>query len=286
MIDRASTFVSTEWLAARLGDPAIAIVDASWYLPNANRDGAAEFKISHIPGAVYFDLDKVADTSSGLPHMLPSAERFAETVGKLGIAETQTTVVYDGSGLFSAPRVWWTFRIMGAKDVRILEGGFPKWTAEGRPVEAGDATPAPKTFNAVLGVAGVRSIQDMRGLVADSSVTIVDARPGERFRGEQPEPRAGLRTGHMPGSRNVPAGSLVADGKLKSAAEIEAAFAAAGVDPSRPIVTSCGSGVTAAILTLALGTIGAKDVALYDGSWAEWGGATDAPVVTGPADPT
>jgi thiosulfate/3-mercaptopyruvate sulfurtransferase len=285
MIDRATTFVSTEWLANRLGDPAIAIVDASWHLPNANRDGAAEFKISHIPGAVYFDLDKVADTSSGLPHMLPSAEQFAETVGKLGIAETQTIVVYDGSGLFSAPRVWWTFRIMGAKDVRILEGGFPKWTAEGRPVEAGDATPAPKNFNAVLNAAGVRSIHDIRGLVADQSVTIVDARPGERFRGEQPEPRSGLRTGHMPGSRNVPAGSLVADGKLKSPAVIEAAFAAAGVDPSKPIVTSCGSGVTAAILTLALGTIGANDVALYDGSWAEWGGAADAPVVTGPADP-
>jgi thiosulfate/3-mercaptopyruvate sulfurtransferase len=285
MIDRATTFVSTDWLADHLGDPSIAIVDASWYLPNANRDAAGEFLNSHIPGAVYFDLDKVADTSSGLPHMLPSAEQFAETVGKLGIAETQTIVVYDGAGLFSAPRVWWTFRIMGAKDVRILEGGFPKWTAEGRPVEAGDAGPTPKTFNATLDAAGVRSIADMRGLVADHSVTIVDARPGERFRGEQPEPRAGLRTGHMPGSRNVPAGSLVADGKLKSAAEIEAAFAAAGVDPSKPIVTSCGSGVTAAILALALGTIGAKDVALFDGSWAEWGGAADAPVVTGPADP-
>ncbi|WEK49095.1 MAG: 3-mercaptopyruvate sulfurtransferase [Candidatus Kaistia colombiensis] len=284
MIDRATTFVSTEWLAARLGDPAIAIVDASWYLPNANRDAAAEFRNSHIPGAVYFDLDKVADIRSGLPHMLPSADQFAVTVGQLGISETQTIVVYDGAGLFSAPRVWWTFRVMGAKDVRILEGGFPEWVAEGRPVEAGEVAPAPKAFNAKLDAAQVRSIVDMRGLVADRSVTIVDARPGERFRGEQPEPRAGLRAGHMPGSRNVPASSLVADGKLKSASDIEAAFAAAGVDPSQPIVTSCGSGVTAAILALALGTIGARNVALYDGSWAEWGGAEDAPVITGPAE--
>jgi len=284
MIDRATTFVSTEWLAGRLDDPSIAIVDASWYLPNANRDAGGEFLKSHIPGAVYFDLDKVADTSSGLPHMLPSAEQFAATVGQLGISETQTIVVYDGAGLFSAPRVWWTFRVMGAKDVRILEGGFPKWTAEGRAVEAGAATPAPKTFHAGLDAAQVRSIADMRRLVADRSVTIVDARPGERFRGEQAEPRAGLRSGHMPGSRNVPSGSLVANGALKSRLELAAAFAAAGVDPARPVVTSCGSGVTAAILALALGTIGAEKVALYDGSWAEWGGAEDAPVVTGPAE--
>ncbi|MCX5568608.1 3-mercaptopyruvate sulfurtransferase [Kaistia nematophila] len=284
MIDRATTFVSTEWLAERLGDPSIAIVDASWYLPNANRDAAAEFGASHIPGAIYFDLDKVADTSSGLPHMLPSAEQFGATVGDLGISETQTIVVYDGAGLFSAPRVWWTFRVMGAKDVRILEGGFPKWTAEGRPVEAGATSPAPKVFHARLDAAQVRSIADMRRLVADRSVTIVDARPGERFRGEQAEPRAGLRSGHMPGSRNVPSGSLVSNGALKSGPEIAAAFAAAGVDPARPIVTSCGSGVTAAILALALGTIGAETVALYDGSWAEWGGAEEAPVVTGPAE--
>lgn len=284
MIDRATTFVSTEWLAARLDDPSVAVVDASWYLPTANRDAAAEFRVSHIPGAVYFDLDKVADTSSGLPHMLPSAEQFAATVGKLGIAETQTIVVYDGAGLFSAPRVWWTFRTMGAKDVRILEGGFPQWIAEGRPVESGDAAPTPKIFNAKLDTGAVRSIADMRALVAGQSTAIVDARPAERFRGEQPEPRAGLRAGHMPGSRNVPSSSLVADGKLKSAADIEAAFAEAGVDPAKPVVTSCGSGVTAAILALALGTIGASDVALYDGSWAEWGGADDAPVETGPTD--
>ena len=285
MIDRATTFVSTEWLASRLEDPSIAIVDASWYLPNANRNPAAEFRASHIPGAVHFDLDKVADTGSKLPHMLPSAEAFSQAVGKLGVSDTQTIVVYDGAGLFSAPRVWWTFRVMGAKDVRILEGGFPKWVAEGRPVEAGDATPSPKIFHAEFDAARVRSLADMRQLVADPSVTIVDARPAERFRGEQPEPRAGIRAGHMPGSRNIPAGSLIADGRLKSAPEIEAAFSAADVDPSKPIVTSCGSGVTAAILTLALGTIGAENVALYDGSWTEWGGTPDAPVVTGSADP-
>lgn len=284
MTDRSTTFVSTDWLAANLDDPAVAIIDGSWYLPTENRDAEAEYRKAHIPGAVFFNLDKVADTSSGLPHMLPAPEEFARAVGALGISDKQTIVVYDGAGLFSAPRVRWTFRTMGAPDVRILEGGFPQWIADGRPVESGEQKPAPKVFAAKLDAAAVRSIAEVRNIVATGSATVVDARSGERFRGEAPEPRPGLRSGHMPGSRNLPSGALVADGRLKGDAEIEAAFAAAGVDPNKPIVTSCGSGVTAAILALGLETIGARNVALYDGSWAEWGGAQDAPVVTGPTD--
>ncbi len=284
MTDRSTTFVSTDWLAAHLDDPAVAIIDGSWYLPTENRDAEAEYRKAHIPGAVFFNLDKVADTSSGLPHMLPAPEEFARSVGALGISDKQTIVVYDGAGLFSAPRVRWTFRTMGARDVRILEGGFPQWIADGRPVESGEPRPALKVFAAKLNAAAVRSIAEVRNIVATGSATVVDARSGERFRGEAPEPRPGLRSGHMPGSRNLPSGALVADGRLKGDAEIEAAFAAAGVDPNKPIVTSCGSGVTAAILALGLETIGARNVALYDGSWAEWGGAQDAPVVTGPAD--
>jgi thiosulfate/3-mercaptopyruvate sulfurtransferase len=284
MTDRAATFVSTDWLAAHLGDPDVAVIDGSWYLPTEGRDPPAEYRKAHIPGAVFFDLDKVADTSSGLPHMLPSPENFARTVGALGLSDKQTLVVYDGAGLFSAPRVRWTFRTMGARDVRILEGGFPQWIADGRPVESGEAKPEPKVFKANFDAAAVRSIDEVREIVATGSATVVDARSGERFRGEAPEPRPGLRSGHMPGSRNLPAGALIADGRLKGDADIEATFAAAGVDPDQPIVTSCGSGVTAAILALGLETIGARDVALYDGSWAEWGGAKDAPVVTGPAD--
>ncbi|WP_029073773.1 3-mercaptopyruvate sulfurtransferase [Kaistia adipata] len=284
MTDRSTTFVSTDWLAVHLDDPAVAIIDGSWYLPTENRDAEAEYRKAHIPGAVFFNLDKVADTSSGLPHMLPAPEEFARAVGALGISDKQTIVVYDGAGLFSAPRVRWTFRTMGAPDVRILEGGFPQWIADGRPVESGEPKPAPKMFAAKLNAAAVRSIAEVRNIVATGSATVVDARSGERFRGEAPEPRPGLRSGHMPGSRNVPSGTLVADGRLRSDAEIEAAFAAAGVDPNKPIVTSCGSGVTAAILALGLETIGARNVALYDGSWAEWGGAQDAPVATGPAE--
>jgi thiosulfate/3-mercaptopyruvate sulfurtransferase len=283
MTDRANIFVSTDWLAAHLGDPAVAVIDGSWYLPTDGRDAEAEFRKSHIPGAVFFDLDAIADTSSGLPHMLPSAEAFSAAIGQLGISDGQTIVIYDGAGLFSAPRVRWTFRTMGAKDVRILDGGFPQWLGDGRPVASGEPQPVPNRFTASLDASAVRSIADIRNIVRQGGVTIVDARSGERFRGEAAEPRPGLRSGHMPGARNVPAGSLVAQGRLKAPADIEAIFSSAGVHGSAPIVTTCGSGVTAAILALGLETIGAGDVALYDGSWTEWGGAEDAPVVTGPA---
>ncbi len=283
MTHATSPFVTPAWLADRLGEPGLSVVDGSWYLPSAGRDAEAEYKAGHIPGAVRFDLDKIADTASGLPHMLPTPEAFAAAVGALGISERQTIVVYDGAGLFSAPRVRWTFRVMGAIDVRILEGGLPAWVAAGLPLEADGPKPEAERFAATLDAGAVRAIDQMIAAVATGDVQIVDARPGDRFRGEAAEPRPGLRSGHMPGSRNLPANALVADGRLKAPEAVAALFAEAGINPAKPVVTSCGSGVTAAILALGLETIGAADVALYDGSWAEWGSRADVPVVTGPA---
>lgn len=282
--DRSAWFVSTDWLAARLDDPKVRIVDASWYLPGEPRDPDAEYRAGHIPGAVRFNLDEVADHSVDLPHMLPSEAAFSAAVGALGIGDGDTVIIYDGAGLRAAPRVWWTFKVFGTADVRILDGGLPRWTAENRPLETGDVTPTPRTFTAKLDRARVRALTDVAAILKNKSATIVDARPAERFRGEAPEPRAGVRGGHMPGSRNVPSGGLVVDGRLAPPETLAAAFAAGGVTVGEDIVTSCGSGVTAAILWLALETLGqpVEKLALYDGSWTEWGGAKDTPVVTGP----
>jgi len=275
-----SAFVSTEWLAANLNRDDVAVVDASWYLPTMNRNGKAEYAQRHIPKAVHFDIDAVKDQSSPLPHMLPSAEEFAGAVGAMGISEDMTIVVYDGAGLFAAPRVRWTFLVMGAKDVRILEGGLPKWLSEGRPVVAGTPNPKPKIFKASLDASAVAGLGDIKAALAKTSAQIVDARPAARFRGEAPEPRPGLASGHMPGSLSVPFDQVVKDGRLVEPEQVRSAFAAAGVDLDQPIITSCGSGVSAAILSLSLETAGVKPSALYDGSWAEWGGLPDCPVAT------
>jgi len=283
MTDPANLFVSAEWLAGHLGDASVAIVDASWYLPSAGRDARAEFRAAHIPGAVFFDIDAISDTSSPLPHMLPSPEAFGAAAGALGIAETQTIVVYDGAGLFSAPRAWWTFRTFGAPDVRILEGGFPQWRKEAQPVESGEARPARQDFLARFDATAVAAVDDVRALAGSPAAQIVDARAADRFRGEAAEPRAGVRSGHIPGSRNVPFGELVENGRLKPLEAVRAVFEDAGIDPSQPVLTSCGSGVTAAVLTLALTALGSETVRLYDGSWAEWGSRQDLPIATGPA---
>jgi thiosulfate/3-mercaptopyruvate sulfurtransferase len=270
----AGTLVSTDWLAARLGNPGVAVVDASWYM--TARDPDAEFLAAHIPGAVRFDMDKIADHSSGLPHTLAKPEDFARAVGALGISEDMTIVVYDGSGLFAAPRVWWNFRVMGAKNVHVLDGGFPKWQAEKRPVENGTAKPKPKTFTPTFDAKAVAALDDVRTAL-DDKIQVVDARSATRYRGEEKEPRPGVEPGHMPGSRNVHYASIIEEGRLKDRPALEAAFRAAGVDPAQPMTTTCGSGVSAAILALAVETLGHGVPRLYDGSWAEWGGRKDTP---------
>lgn len=275
-----TNLVSTEWLAAHLDD--VRVVDASWYMPGEKRDPKAEFETAHIPGAVHFDIDAIADRSSGLPHMLPSADAFSEAVGAMGIGNGDSVVVYDGSGIFSAPRVWWMFKAMGHDDVKVLDGGLPKWKREAKPVENGAASPAPQTFRANLRPAILRGFDDVMAIVGSRSAQIADARSPGRFTGSEAEPRAGVRGGHMPGAANVHYRTLLNDdGTFKLQAELREIFQRAGIDPQNPVITTCGTGVTAAILMLALDDIGAKNAALYDGSWTEWGGRSEAPVVKG-----
>lgn len=274
--------VTTEWLAGKLGAPELRIADASWYMPNEDGSGWTDYAAGHIPGAVFFDIDEIADKTTDLPHMLPTPDAFAEAAGRLGLTRDAEIVVYDSRGIFSAPRVWWSLRAMGFRKVRVLDGGLPKWRAEGRPLETSLASPAPARVTAAYDAALVRDIGAVRRIVEDGGAQLVDARAAGRFTGETPEPRAGLRSGHMPGACNVPWGEILnSDKTLKGAADLRAAFEAGGVDLTRPIVTTCGSGVSAALLALGLARLGRGDVAVYDGSWTEWGGRDDTPVATG-----
>ncbi|HAJ46966.1 MAG TPA: 3-mercaptopyruvate sulfurtransferase, partial [Alphaproteobacteria bacterium] len=261
--------------------PDIRIADASWYLPTTGRDGRAEFMERHIPGAFFFDIDEISDQTSGLPHMLPDPAKFASRAKKLGLGDGNRVVVYDGAGIFASARVWWMVRAMGHRDVSVLDGGFPKWLAEGRPVDDNPVLPRERHFTPRPDNMLIRNREQMPRNLQSRQEQVLDARPAGRFHGRDPEPRPGLRGGHIPGSLNLPYTELLnADGTMKAPDALRLAFRGLGVDPARPVTATCGSGVSAAIILLALAVIGAPDGALYDGAWAEWGADAALPLET------
>jgi thiosulfate/3-mercaptopyruvate sulfurtransferase len=277
--------VETDWLASHLKSPDLIVLDGSWHLPSTARDAKAEYRAEHVPGALFFDIDDLSDDKTDLPHMLPSTVKFASRMKKMGIGDGARIVVYDTTGIFSAARVWWTFRAMGHQDVAVLNGGLKKWKAEGRPIEDG---PPPKRserhYTPLQNTQLIRDLDEMKALVQKAGAQIVDARPAGRFEGKDPEPRPGLRSGHIPGSRSVPSQMLLnPDGTFKSPEELGAIFSNAGINVAKPVVTTCGSGVTASMLALALAVLGQTNAAVYDGSWAEWGKDNGLPIETGPA---
>jgi thiosulfate/3-mercaptopyruvate sulfurtransferase len=274
--------VSPAWLSEHLGDPQVKVVDASWYLPAQNRDAKSEYLSGHIPGAVFFDIDAIADHSTDLPHMLPVEAEFAKAAGALGLSETDTIIVYDAMGLFSAPRVWWTLRSFGAKDARVLDGGLPAWDRAGYSKETGETKPARRRFEARFAAEKVRDFEAVKAAL-QAGETVIDARSAPRFRGELAEPRPDLPSGHMPGALNLHYDLLSDTGRLVAPDKIRVLFEQAGVDLSAPVTTTCGSGITAALLLFALARIGKHDVALYDGSWTDWASRPGAPITTGPA---
>jgi len=281
-----ASLVSTDWLAAHLDAPDLRILDGTYFLPNEGRDARKEYEAEHIPGALFFDIDDIKDRASPLPHMLPEPEVFASRMRRMGIGDGHRIVVYDGKGIFSSPRVWWTFRVFGHRDVAVLDGGLPKWKAEGRPLDDRLPRPEERHFTARLDKTLVRDRQQLLTNLEARREQVVDARSAGRFTGEQPEPRAGLRGGHIPGSLNLPFDQLI-DPQTRTFLRpdrLAAAFRQQGVDLNRPIVTTCGSGVTASVLAFALDRIGHPGAAVYDGSWSEWGLPGDTPVVTGPAE--
>lgn len=277
--------VSTDWLAAHLDDPKVKIVDASFKMPGVLPLPKDDYLKAHIPGAVFFDVDAVSDHGNPLPHMFPGADQFGRDVGALGIGNDDTVVVYDAGGWVAGPRAWWMFLSFGHGNIRVLDGGLKKWIAEGHPVESGPVTSKPATFKAAFDAKGVRTIQQMVANLTSKDAQVIDARASDRFAGSVPEPRPGLRSGHIPGSRSVPYAELfdAKTGVMKPLDELRKAFMGAGVDMTRPIVTTCGSGVSALVLTLALYRLGVRGTALYDGSWAEWGLPDGPPIATGPA---